>query len=124
MRALILILYIQGIYYILTSLVALVNIEFFFRLTQMPSDPFKTHANAILFAGLGSILVAGAIEGSYRSLAVTLGFAISLALCVLDLLYVSSDQASRPFILDAAVEGAIAISLFATLLRQTIRRSL
>lgn len=93
----------QGLYYLVSGLWPLANIETFLRVTGPKTDLWLVKTTGLLIAVIGAALLAG--RGG-EALAV-LGAGAALALGAVDVVYSLKRVISPVYLLDAAVEGLL-----------------
>lgn len=107
-RILKLILWIQGLYYGLTGLWAIVALDHFAAVTGHVGDPFEMHSIAALALVLAAAFLTGALYPKYRIFAGWLLFGSAIAVIIPEIVYFPEIQGTL-FVYDLAEEIVMAI---------------
>lgn len=99
---------IQGTYYALTALWALVDLDSFQAVTGPKTDLWLVRTVALLLLCIALALFALSRRAPVPPEVRLLGLAAAAALCLVDVVYALSGVISRIYLLDAAAEVALA----------------
>lgn len=105
------VLTLQGTYYSLTGLWALVSLESFSRVTGHRADPFEMHSIAALSLVVGLFLIWAAFREDLRRPAGVLAVGLVLAVMIPELVYLPRIGNPPLFWVDFALEGALGVLL-------------
>lgn len=115
------VLRLQGAMYVVTGVWPLLHMASFEAVTGPKTDDWLVHTVGLLLATIGAVLVAGAVRREVDRLFVVLGIGAALSLAAIEVVYVAGGTISRIYLLDAAIEGAIALALIVGALRSAGR---
>jgi hypothetical protein len=107
---------VQGAYYALTGLWALVSLESFSRVTGHAGDPFEMHSIAAMALVLGLFFVWSARHAALRRPVGALALGIAVAVLVPELIYLPRIGNPVLFWVDFAEETVVALVLAVILL--------
>lgn len=100
---------VQGWFYLLTGLWAIVDIDSFQRVTGPKTDLWLVKAVGVLVVVIGATLLAAARERRYDAPIVLLAVGSALGLAGIDLVYALAGRISPVYLLDAAAEIGLAV---------------
>lgn len=104
------ILFFQGIYYSLTGLWSIVNIESFSDFTQYQGDFFLKHTNGVLFLILGVLFFFFALKREMIKKISFFALLTALGVMAVEVSYIPKIGNPIPFWIDFALEGLIVIT--------------
>jgi hypothetical protein len=107
---------IQGSYYMLTGLWALVSIDTFQMVTGPKTDLWLVRTVGLLVLVSGAVLLLAAYRRHYPAEVILLGIGQALALTAIDIFYVAVGRISAIYLLDALAE-IILVTIWITGLR-------
>ena len=100
---------VQGWFYLLTGLWAIVDLDSFQRVTGPKTDLWLVKTVGVLVVVIGATLLAAARERRYGAPIVLLAVGSALGLAGIDLVYALGGRISRIYLLDAAAEIGLAV---------------
>jgi len=116
-RSVRLVLGVQGAYYVASGIWPLVNMDSFEFVTGPKADDWLVYTVGLLLVAIGASLIT-AVRLQQAGVAIcVLAFGTSLALVAIEIFHVTAGEISVVYLLDAAVEIALAFALAWTLLR-------
>jgi hypothetical protein len=105
---------VQGWFYLLTGLWAIVDVDSFQRVTGPKTDLWLVKTVGVLVVVIGATLIAAARERRYDAPIVLLAVGSALGLAGIDLVYALAGRISPVYLLDAAAEIGLAASSVST----------
>lgn len=119
------VLRVQGAMYVVTGVWPLLHMGSFEAVTGPKTDDWLVHTVGLLLAVIGAVLLVAAARPAVDWLIVALAIGAALALAAIEIVYVMNGTISRIYLLDAAIELAIAVVLAVGLMRPELanRRS-
>jgi hypothetical protein len=99
---------IQGVFYLLTGLWPIIDIESFQHVTGPKTDLWLVRTVGALIAVIGVVLISAARHRRYTDEIIILAVGCALALAAVDLVYALSGRISAIYLADAAAEIALA----------------
>jgi hypothetical protein len=99
---------IQGVFYLMTGLWPIIDIESFQQVTGPKTDLWLVRTVGALIAVIGVVLISAARRRRYTDEIVILAVGCALALAAIDLVYALSGRISAIYLADAAAEIALA----------------
>jgi hypothetical protein len=99
----------QGLYFLVTGIWPLASRESFERVTGPKADFWLAQTVGILVASIGSVLLLGARRRRVNMELEVLGAASAVGLGVVDVVFALRGRIAKVYLLDAAIEGAIAV---------------
>jgi hypothetical protein len=100
---------VQGWFYLLTGLWAIVDIDSFQRVTGPKLDLWLVKTVGVLIIVIGASLLAAARERRYGAHVLVLAVGSALGLAGIDLVYALGGRISPIYLLDAAAEIVLAV---------------
>jgi hypothetical protein len=100
---------VQGWFYLLTGLWAIVDIDSFQRVTGPKLDLWLVKTVGVLVIVIGASLLAAARERRYSAPVLVLAVGSALGLAGIDLVYALGGRISPIYLLDAAAEIVLAV---------------
>jgi hypothetical protein len=97
----------QGSYYLITGLWALVHIESFQKITGPKTDIWLVKTVGLLLAVIGAALLLAAYRQQFDPALILTAMGSAAALMAIELVYVAKRTISRVYLLDAAVEAGL-----------------
>ena len=97
----------QGSYYLISGLWAIVHIESFQRITGPKTDLWLVKTVGLLLAVIGAALLLAAYRQQFDPALVLIAMCGAAALLAIELVYVAKRTISRIYLLDAAIEAGI-----------------
>ena len=97
----------QGAYYVVTGLWAIVHIESFQKITGPKTDIWLVKTVGLLLAVIGAGLLLAAYRQQFDPALMLIAMGSAAALIVIELVYVTRHTISRIYLLDAAVEAGL-----------------
>jgi hypothetical protein len=97
----------QGAYFALTALWAILHVDSFMRVTGAKTDVWLVKTVAALVGVIGAALLAGAWRGRVGPDLLFLASGSAAALAIVDVVYVARGTIARVYLLDALVEGLL-----------------
>lgn len=94
----------QGIYYVVTGLWSLVGIDHFQRVTGPKTDTWLVKAVGALVAAIGAALAVSAFRRRIPAETALLAAGAALSLTAVDTVYVAKGRIPRVYLFDAAAE--------------------
>jgi len=94
----------QGIYFIVTGIWPLLNMASFITATGPKQDTWLVEMVGLLSASIGLTFIVSSLRK--HPLPVLLGYAAAISFLVMDINYVSTDQISRIYLIDAIIQAA------------------
>ena len=99
----------QGLYFLVTGIWPLASRESFERVTGPKADFWLAQTVGILVASIGSVLLLGARRRRVNVELEVLGAASAVGLGLVDVVFALRGRIAKVYLLDAAIEGAIAV---------------
>ena len=99
---------IQGMFYLMTGLWPLIDIDSFQLVTGPKTDLWLVRTVGVLVAVIGSVLLSASLRRRVTAEIVMLGVGSALGLAAIDLIYALSGRISAIYLADAAVEVLLA----------------
>jgi hypothetical protein len=99
---------VQGVFYLLTGVWPIVDIDSFQSVTGPKNDLWLVRTVGALIAVIGAVLISAGGRRRVTDELVLLGVGSALALTTIDVVYVLSDRISEIYLADAAAEIALA----------------
>lgn len=103
-------LFLQGIYYFLTALWAIISIESFSKFTQYQGDFFLKHTNGVLFLILGMLFFYNALRRIIIKQTAMFALSVALGVMAVEANYLSKIGNPLPFWIDFLIEGLIVLT--------------
>jgi hypothetical protein len=100
--------WVQGVFYVLTGLWAIVHLDSFEAVTGPKTDDWLVKTVGVLVTVVGAVLLLAAWRGRLTGELALLGAGCALALAGIDLVYALSGVISPIYLLDAAAEIGLA----------------
>ena len=97
----------QGSYYLITGLWAIVHIESFQKITGPKTDLWLVKTVGLLLAVIGAGLLLAASRQQFEPAVVLIAMGSAAALIAIELVYVAKRTISRIYLLDAAIEAGL-----------------
>jgi len=113
----------QGLYYFLTGLWAIVNIDSFSRITGHYGEPFEMHSIAAMAFVIGLFLLWSAFKEELRRPAGFLIIGFVFAIMIPELIYLPKMGNPILFWIDFVEEGTIGLLVMASLFRKPTENS-
>lgn len=110
----------QACYYIVTGLWPFASLQTFETVTGPKADVWLVHTVGLLLVAIGAALVVAIRSREPNPSSCVLAFGSALALCTIEIFYVTQDVIGNIYLLDAAVELALAFALAWTLWRARV----
>jgi hypothetical protein len=113
-----LLLWIQGLYTVLTALWGLLHIKSFMIVTGPKNDIWLVKTVSVVLLAIGCTFITHAITRNAKSPAIVLGLFTSFGLAVIDFYYATADMISPVYMADGIIEtifGAVWIYMAANL---------
>jgi hypothetical protein len=98
---------VQGSYYLITGLWAIVHIESFQKITGPKTDVWLVKTVGLLLAVIGAGLLLAAYRQQFDPALMLVAIGSAAALLLIELVYVAKRTISRIYLLDAAIEAAL-----------------
>jgi len=121
--ALVKLLWVQGLYFLVTGVWPLVDIDSFQIVTGPKTDLWLVRTVGVLIAVIALSLISAALAQRVNREVFILGVGSAIALAAIDIIYVSLEVIAKIYLADAVVEGLIIaawLSLFRLGDRQTV----
>ena len=109
---------IQGVYFLLTGLWALVSIDTFQKVTGPKTDLWLVKTVGVLVAVIGSVLLLAAWSGDVSGSTVVLAVGSAGALAAVDINYSLKGAISKIYLLDAVAEIVLVMLWLLTMKRE------
>lgn len=122
-RVLKVVLSFQGLYYLLTGLWSVIDIDSFSRFTQYQGDYFLKHTAGVLFSILGLLFVYSVVKKQLIGSIKFFAFLTALGVVLVEVLYLEKIGNPLPFQVDFVIELTIAFLLFFLIIFQFKRRN-
>ena len=103
-------LWIQGVYFLVTGIWPLLDIDSFQLVTGPKTDLWLVRTVAVLVTVVGMTLISAARRKAVTRETFILGVGSALALAAIDIFYVSIGRIARIYLADAAAELAIVLA--------------
>jgi hypothetical protein len=116
-RSVRLVLAVQGVFYVVTGIWPLVHMPSFELVTGPKIDHWLVNTVGLLLAAIGASLVTAVRLRQVHAATCVLAIGAALALAAIEIVYVTLRQISGVYLLDAAVEIALAFAIAWTLAR-------
>lgn len=110
MKALAIIALIQGIYYFLTGLWALLDINSFMEVTGPKTDIWLVKMVSVLILVISIVLIYSGLRKSVTVEIILLATASALGFIIIDVYYATIDRISDIYLLDAIAEAILLIA--------------
>jgi hypothetical protein len=101
---------VQGGFYAVTGVWALVDLDSFMAVTGPKTDLWLVKTVGALVTVIGGVLLTAGWRRRVTRDVLLLGIGSALSLATIDLVYVSAGRISRIYLLDAAAEAGLAIA--------------
>jgi hypothetical protein len=101
---------VQGGFYAVTGVWALVDLDSFMAVTGPKTDLWLVKTVGALVTVIGGVLLAAGWRRRVTRDVLLLGIGAALSLATIDLVYVSAGRISKIYLLDAAAEVGLAIA--------------
>ena len=98
---------VQGAYYVVTGLWAIVHIESFQKVTGPKTDIWLVKTVGLLLAVIGAALLLAAYRQQFDPALMLVAMGSAAALMAIELVYVAKRTISRVYLLDAVVEAGL-----------------
>ncbi len=116
-RSVRLVLGVQGAYYVATGIWPLISMASFELVTGPKSDDWLVYTVGLLLTAIGASLLAAVRLRQVNAATCVLALSAALALVAVEVVYVTAREISAVYLLDAAVEIALAFAIAWTLVR-------
>jgi energy-converting hydrogenase Eha subunit E len=97
----------QGVYYVVSGLWAIVHIESFQKITGPKTDLWLVKTVGLLLTVIGVGLLLAAYRQQFDPALVLIAVGSAAALLIIELVYVAKRTISRIYLLDAAIEAVL-----------------
>jgi energy-converting hydrogenase Eha subunit E len=97
----------QGLYYVVSGLWAIVHIESFQKVTGPKTDLWLVKTVGLLLAVIGAGLLLAAYRQQFDPALILIAMGSAAALLTIELVYVAKRTISRIYLLDAAIEAVL-----------------
>jgi hypothetical protein len=97
----------QGLYYVVSGLWAIVHIESFQKITGPKTDLWLVKTVGLLLAVIGAGLLLAAYRQQFDPALILIAMGSAAALLTIELVYVAKRTISRIYLLDAAIEAVL-----------------
>jgi hypothetical protein len=101
---------VQGGFYVLTGVWALVDLDSFMAVTGPKTDLWLVKTVGALVTVIGGVLLTAGWRRRVTRDVLLLGIGAALSLATIDVVYVAAGQISRIYLLDAVAEVGLAIA--------------
>jgi hypothetical protein len=98
---------VQGAYYVVTGLWAIVHIESFQKITGPKTDIWLVKTVGLLLAVIGTGLLLAAYRQQFDPALMVVAMGSAASLLAVELVYVAKRTISRVYLLDAAIEAGL-----------------
>lgn len=109
----------QGVYYLITGVWSIIDIESFSYFTKYRGDFFLKHTAGLLFSVLGAIFIYYVIKNQLTTSITYFAFITALGVALIELYYIPRIGNLLPFWIDFSLQGLIAIFLLFSQLKKT-----
>jgi len=101
---------VQGGFYVVTGVWALVDLDTFMAVTGPKTDHWLVKTVGALVTVIGIVLLSAGWRRRVTRDVLLLGIGAALSLATIDVVYASAGRISRIYLLDAVVEGGLAVA--------------
>ena len=101
---------VQGGFYVITGVWALVDLDSFMAVTGPKTDLWLVKTVGALVTVIGTVLLSAGWRRRVTRDVLLLGIATALSLATIDVIYVSAGRISKIYLLDAVVEAGLAVA--------------
>jgi hypothetical protein len=116
------VLAVQGVYYLATGLWGLLHVRSFMRVTGPKTDTWLVKTVSVLVSAIGSSLLLHTCRKQPQAEVDVLAIGSAVGLACIDVYYVTRRRIAKVYLLDAAAQVALVISLVRALGARDLRR--